>query len=70
MNAIPNSWIKTSCLALVWFCFLLACSGCAMYFPKNEEEHDEAMSEHVPPPQFATPGPYIIQPGNYGTWKP
>jgi hypothetical protein len=40
-----------------------------MYFPKSEEEYDEAKSEHIPPPQFATPGPYLIQPGNYGTWS-
>jgi hypothetical protein len=68
MNAISNSWMRRGYLASALFCLLLTCSGCAMYFPTNEEEREEALRKN-PPPQFATPGPYLIQAGNYGSWS-
>jgi hypothetical protein len=51
MNAIPNSWIGRGCLALLWFCLSLGCSGCAMYFPATEEDHQQAMREYTPSPK-------------------
>jgi hypothetical protein len=68
MNAIPNSWIRQIRLASAFFCLLLACSGCAMYFETEGDEREEALRDH-PAPQFATPGPYFVQQGTYGSWS-
>jgi hypothetical protein len=39
-----------------------------MYFPTDDEQHREAVSDHSPPPQFETPGPYMFDPGLINTW--
>ena len=47
INAVSNSWLLRRGLALVCFCSLLACSGCASYFPTSETEYQHLQAKQI-----------------------
>jgi len=47
INAISHSWWWRGCLALVCFSSLLACSGCATFFPTSESQYQNLQTKEI-----------------------